>query len=70
MSDTVLVTGASGFIAGHVILESLKAGYRVRGSPRSTAKADHTRDVIARHGGAVDRLEFVALDLNSDDGWA
>jgi len=32
---TVLVTGATGFIAGHVILQLLHAGYTVRGSVRA-----------------------------------
>ena len=35
---TVLVTGASGFIAKHGVLERLTAGYRVVGSVRSDAR--------------------------------
>lgn len=66
---TVLVTGASGFIAQHTILRLLEAGYRVRGTLRSLAKADRVRAVLAAHSDAADRVDFVVADLNSDDGW-
>jgi nucleoside-diphosphate-sugar epimerase len=37
--STVLVTGANGFIASHVVSQLLEAGYKVIGSVRSQAKA-------------------------------
>lgn len=70
MSDRVLLTGVSGFLGGHVALQLLNAGYTVRGSVRKLAKADKVRDTLARAGADISRLEFVALDLLSDDGWA
>lgn len=68
---TVLVTGASGFIAQHTILRVLDAGYRVRGTVRSLDRAGEVRAVIAVARGADpgDRLELVAADLMRDDGW-
>jgi len=42
--DLVCVTGASGFLAGHVIKQLLAQGFRVRGTVRSlndTAKVEH-----------------------------
>ncbi len=68
MAKTVLVTGISGFIAKHVALEFLKAGYRVRGTVRSKAKGAKVTETLARHGDVQD-LECVEADLNSDAGW-
>jgi dihydroflavonol-4-reductase len=46
-SPTVVVTGASGFIAGHIIEQLLAKGYKVKGSVRSLAdgtKVKHLHD--------------------------
>lgn len=66
----ILVTGASGFLASHVILQLLQAGHTVRGSVRTQAKGDHIRAVLQSHGADTTKLEFVELDLTKDDGWA
>jgi nucleoside-diphosphate-sugar epimerase len=65
----VLLTGVSGFVAGHVAIALLNEGYTVRGSVRSLAKADKVRSDLAKAGADVSQLEFVALDLLEDDGW-
>lgn len=70
MSDTtVLVTGATGFIAGHCIEELLTHGYAVRGTVRDPATADvaHLHALAHRTGGS---LELVAARLDDDAGWA
>jgi len=71
--QTVLLTGASGYIAKHIALQLLEAGYHVRGSVRNLSRgAEVTSAVKAHLTGDADldtRLTFVALDLNADDGW-
>ena len=73
MNDSVLVTGASGFIAKHIVLELLNAGYRVVGSLRTEPRRDEVRDAVRPHlASAADldqRLRFVTLDLSKDAGW-
>ncbi len=65
----VLVTGASGFIAKHIIAELLRRGYDVRGSIRSLDKADGVRRAVASLGADVTGLTFATADLLSDAGW-
>lgn len=71
-NDLVLVTGASGYIAGHCITQLLDQGYRVRGTLRSLARADEVTDWIARARGkpAGPSLEFVEAELTDPTGWA
>jgi nucleoside-diphosphate-sugar epimerase len=67
----VLVTGGSGFIAGHCILQLLERGHFVQTTIRSRAKEAAVRDVLENAGMVhSDRLSFLAADLLRDDGWA
>ena len=72
-AKTVLVTGASGFIAKHIVLELLNAGYRVVGSLRTESRRDEVRDAVRPHlASAADldqHLRFITLDLGKDAGW-
>jgi dihydroflavonol-4-reductase len=70
MPDRVLLTGISGFLGGHVGLELLRQGFLVRGSVRDLGRADKVRATLAKAGGDISRLDFVALDLNADKGWS
>ncbi len=69
MSEVVLVTGISGFIAKHVALALLGAGYRVRGTVRDRSAGKAVADTLARHGADVAMLDFVVTDLTRDTGW-
>lgn len=68
MSETVLVTGGSGFVASWCIVDLLKRGYEVRTTVRSLAKEVAVRAAVAAE---VDtgHLSFSIADLNSDAGW-
>lgn len=67
----ILVTGGSGFIAGHVILHLVEAGHEVRATLRSTRREEETRQKLRSAGLPIDApVTFVAADLLNDAGWA
>ena len=68
----VLVTGGSGFVGVHCILQLLEAGHTVRTTVRKLSREAEVRAML-KHGGwtgADDRLSFAAADLEADAGWA
>jgi nucleoside-diphosphate-sugar epimerase len=68
---TVLVTGIGGFLAGHIALQLLKQGYRVRGSLRSIGTSAAIVGRLGAHtDGQLENLSLVQADLDSDGGWA
>lgn len=69
MSEIVLVTGGTGFIAGWCIVELLKRGYTVRTTVRSLAKEQAVRVAISAETDPGERLTFHIADLTSDAGW-
>jgi len=66
----VLVTGGSGFVGAHVILQLLSAGHEVRTTVRSLKREGDLRAMLkASSQEPGDRLSFFAADLVSDAGW-
>jgi len=61
-SIMILVTGASGFIASHIVRELLERGYTVRGTVRNVADLTKTYFLSALSG-AQERLTLVEADL-------
>lgn len=75
MAERVLVTGATGFIAQHCIVQLLNAGYDVRGTARTPGRAAEVAGIIAPHLTASarphleERFHVVTADLTDDQGW-
>ncbi|MFV0561215.1 MAG: SDR family oxidoreductase [Enterococcus sp.] len=66
----VVVTGGSGFIASHIILQLLQQGYQVRTTVRSLKKIETIQENM-KNGGIKDltNLTFIEADLGTDDHW-
>lgn len=69
MTETVLVTGGTGFVASWCIVELLQRGFAVRTTVRSLSKEQAVRAAISTAIDPGDRLTFFAADLTSDVGW-
>lgn len=69
--STVLVTGGTGFIAAHCILQLLDAGHQVRTTVRDLKREPDVRAMLKQGGyaGTADRVALFAADLTSDGGW-
>lgn len=66
----VLVTGGTGFVGVHTILQLLQQGYTVKTTLRSLSRKEEIIDAL-KAGGISDfeKLSFYAADLTSDSGW-
>ncbi|WP_439381242.1 SDR family oxidoreductase [Amycolatopsis lexingtonensis] len=68
----VLVTGGSGFVGAHCLVQLLAAGHEAAATVRDPARADEVRAML-RQGGAgakADQVAVFAADLTADAGWA
>eukprot|EP00357_Protocruzia_adherens_P010262 CAMPEP_0115006984 /NCGR_PEP_ID=MMETSP0216-20121206/20859_1 /TAXON_ID=223996 /ORGANISM="Protocruzia adherens, Strain Boccale" /LENGTH=92 /DNA_ID=CAMNT_0002373739 /DNA_START=25 /DNA_END=299 /DNA_ORIENTATION=- len=71
-SGKVLVTGANGYIAGHVIIQLLKRGYSIRGTVRdlsNTKKYQYITDLKEQYPQFNDKIELVEANLLDEDCW-
>ena len=68
MTDKVLLTGISGWIAKHTAIELLNKGYEVLGTVRNKDLIDQTKETIKKHA-PIEKLSFIELDLLKDNGW-
>lgn len=69
-NQKVLVTGGTGFVGIHTILQLLEQGYLVNTTLRSLAKKDVVIDAL-KEGGITDfsGLSFFEAELTSDKNW-
>ncbi len=67
--ETVLVTGASGFIELHTVIELLGRGYHVKAGIRNLEKSKRITKVVDQHIKGAYTLSFAKLDLLKDDNW-
>jgi len=66
----VLVTGGTGFVGIHAILQLLQQGYSVKTTLRSLKRKDEIFDML-RNGGITnfENLSLIEADLTKDDNW-
>eukprot|EP01063_Lacrimia_lanifica_P007924 TRINITY_DN15089_c0_g1_i1.p1 TRINITY_DN15089_c0_g1~~TRINITY_DN15089_c0_g1_i1.p1 ORF type:complete len:362 (+),score=112.73 TRINITY_DN15089_c0_g1_i1:52-1086(+) len=68
VGQKVMITGANGYIASHIVLKLLRAGYTVHACVRDAANADSVAHLLALPG-AEDRLRlFSTGDLAEPEG--
>jgi len=68
MTNKVLLTGISGWIAKHTAIELLNLGFEVLGTVRNKILIEQTKDTISKYA-PIDKLSFLELDLLKDHGW-
>ncbi|MET0282485.1 MAG: aldehyde reductase [Steroidobacteraceae bacterium] len=68
--STILVTGGTGFVAGHALLRLLADGHAVRTTVRHPDKSGGLRQRLALAGGDPAQLSTFSADLTLDAGWA
>ncbi len=68
----VLVTGGTGFVGAHCLVQLLAAGHETRATVRDLKRESDVRAML-RHGGAGEvgeRLKLFRAELSADAGWA
>lgn len=67
----LFISGVSGFLGTHIVLEALRRGYQVVGTVRSAEKGAETTAVLSKYlrPEIVANFQFTLADLNSPAHW-
>ena len=65
----ILVTGATGFVASHIIKQLLEQGYKVRGTVRSLANKEKYKFLYELVPEKKDNIQFVEASLLAPETW-
>ncbi|MEX8547769.1 MAG: SDR family oxidoreductase [Mucilaginibacter sp.] len=69
-SETVLVTGGTGAVGIHCILQLLQKGYNVKTTLRSLNKENEVIEMLKTGSiTSFENLKFIEADLTKDDNW-
>lgn len=68
--ETILVTGCTGFIAKHIVVELVRRGAKVRGTLRDPSRNAQIHRILAHEGLPIEGFSSVTADLREDAGWA
>jgi nucleoside-diphosphate-sugar epimerase len=69
-NDLILVTGASGYIACHIVKKLMEKGYRVRGTVRSLKDEKKVAPLRNLVQNPKHELELVEADLLKEEKWS
>jgi dihydroflavonol-4-reductase len=67
-TQTVLLSGISGFIGMHTAIQLLNKGYKVRGTVREKSKMDRVKTIIKSQA-SIDNLELIRCELMDSTDW-
>ncbi len=67
--SVVLVTGGTGFVGSHCIVQLLAAGHQVRTTIRDASRKAEVAEMLIKEGVTSDLLSFFIADLERDSGW-
>ncbi|MBC2365875.1 SDR family oxidoreductase [Listeria booriae] len=70
MDHKILVTGGTGFVGVHILLQLLQKGYDVKTTLRSMKKKDMIIETLKENGVQnLEQLSFIEADLSEDRNW-
>lgn len=65
--QTILVTGANGYVAQHIVREALERGYHVRGTARSGSSLSKLRTIFAKYSSQLSLM--TVPDITNPDNY-